>query len=140
MKLEVKHLAPYLPYGLKLHVQGEVMEDERPILFNMVGIVDEEVLVHRINYIANVENEIEDCIPILRPLNLLSKHDIDFMYFQIISTDNDMYGNRMEFDDYFSETDINHLPICLYNYLLENHFDVFGLIDNKLAIDISTIS
>ena len=181
MKLEVKHLAPYLPYGLKLQVQGEVMEDKRPILFNMVGIVDGEVLVHRINYIANVENEIEDCFPILRPLSdintkievngkkfvpieVLGKlyepngnfeddvygwniatggDDWQDCYYEIQKLDGTLLeviycGNPLEDNSYVTEQ--IELSYTILLKLIEWHFDIFGLIKNKLAIDINTLS
>lgn len=133
MELKIEQISPYLPYKLRCKVQGEENTS-----FEFQGVSDcTWIDLHEIGRTVNHQYDIEDVYPILRPLKLLSKHDLDFMYFEIINTDNDMYGSRMEFDDWFNETDIYHLPICLYNYLLENHFDVFGLIDNKLAVSIS---
>ena len=134
MKLELKHLTPYLPYnltgleyiGAELHELTMTQTDARALF--IWNRCDNNLHPSRI-----------DCKPILKPLNLLSKHDVDFMYFDIIATDNDMYGNRMEFDDWLNETDIYHLPFCIYRQLLEWHYDLFGLIKKGLAISYNDI-
>ena len=52
-----------------------------------------------------------------------------------------MYGSSDEFEDTLFELlgDPIHLPVLVYNYLLEKHFDLFGLIKRGLAIDLNTI-
>ena len=142
MKLELKHLAPYLPFslegvknkGYRFYVNSVYNKDFENDSFKS------KYPIHGINSNGTINCSLDEFKPILRPLKSLSKNDIDFMYFDIISTDNDMYGTRDEFEDYFNETGIDHLPVCLYNYLVSKHFDIFGLINKGLAIDINTVS
>ena len=137
MKLEPKHVIPYLDYRLNIQVAGENIDDDPeglPRIFNMVGIVDDEIITHKSGYISNIENEIEDCFPILRPLSDLKlddhsefneKYYISFGGYEglMLKGVNETYTRLLEID-----------------YLFENHFDVFGLIDAGLAIDINTLN
>ena len=132
--------------------------DDKQILEHVINGVEIEILNYKCDYVGiktaksngyyylneklhitynggSTGKSLNECKLIIKPLSDLSKHDLDFMYFQyIIYTENNMYVNRMEFDDFFNETDIYHLPICLHNYLLKHHFDVFGLTEKGLAI------
>ena len=132
MKLELKHLAPYLPYGLVVFIP--IWKCERTISqLRQKSIVTKDFA----NYLL-----FADIKPILRPLSDLTKERIDMIYFGVIATDNDMYGSRTEFEDDLDLwlCDMSHIPLCVYSYLIENHFDVFGLIEKGLAIDINTIT
>ena len=129
MKLE--HLSPYLPFkiwfiydGKKLLCKG-IYNIKGCWYFKATGGV----------YL------IDECKPILRPLSDLTKQRIDIIYFGVIATDNDMYGTRDEFEDDLEIwlCDMAHIPLCVYNFLIMNHFDVFGLIEKGLAIDINTL-
>ena len=131
MKLELKHLAPYLPYELKIR---------------NVGVGSTRTLIHELPTESAIRRNVSIKMLlltshinklILRPLSDLDKKYLDHMYFIIISTDNDIFGSRDEFEDYFNETDCEYLPQCLFEYLLECHFDLFGLIEKGLAIDIN---
>ena len=119
-KLELKHLAPYLPYGLKIKTKG--------------GIV--KLLAFDINLWESNKLELK---PILRPLSDLTDEQKKIIYFDVIGTDNDMYGTLDEFIDYLGETNEYHLPYCIYRQLLEWHFDLFGLIEKGLAVDINSL-
>lgn|SRR3990167_1122314 len=73
-KIELKHLSPYLPYGLNCKSQG--FESE---IYKTTGISKEYVDLIWI-YLENVKNQasqysavIEDVYPILRPLSDLTK-------------------------------------------------------------------
>ena len=154
MKLELKHLSAYLPYGLKFRARGEVWEitsintlDEFPIWAH--NYWDEEKLVYypSINRKGNFQGKgyrLSKIKPILRPLSDLKKGDLDYL----INTHS---------TDWFSDTDIERmihiylsnnnlhlfiefLPNGLVQWLIEKHFDIFGLIDQGLAIDINTLS
>lgn len=126
-ELTIGHLAPYLPYGIRF-IENGFYE------FNIADGID------RGNILSDDDEfDINFCKLLVRPLSDVTKGDLDYMYFDIISTDNDMYGSRFEFEDYFKETGIYHLPFCLYNYLVKNHFDVDNLIEKGLAIDVNTL-
>jgi hypothetical protein len=142
MKLELKHLAPYLPFKLEIQVAGENIDDDPeglPRIFTMVGIVDGEVIRSKKGYIRNVEEEIEDVFPILRPLSDLNKeikvngnlftpnHHPLFKIF--ISADMDWFIDNCPFFVDYGQV----------QKLLEWHFDIFGLIELGLAIDKNTL-
>jgi hypothetical protein len=135
MKLELKHLAPYLPYKLKLQIAGENIDDDpedNPRVFNMVGIVDGEIYTHKGGYIDNIENEIEDCFPILRPLLdldkfLLAKYYTNLMYADLERCIKDSLQWPLNQSYTFTQ------------WLLSEHFDIIGLIEKGLAIDINTL-
>ena len=75
------------------------------------------------------------------------KHD--GKYYRRIKNGNEYWldekGQRY-LDDFgnMSIEDIQHYsftnyPVCVYNLLLENHFDVFGLIHNNMAVSIHDV-
>ena len=111
--LELKHLAPYLPYELK-------------IWYKLI-VVDMQEL--SINNIDKVLEDSKHFKPILRPLSDLTKDDLDTLQCT------ELY-NQINDADFC----IHLLPYQIAMYLIENHFDVFGLIEKGLAIDINTLN
>ena len=139
MKLKIEYLAPYLPYKLSGKVICHEYKKEVITFLDTISYF-ENVLTFNDGVDVYLNNEsLSEFKPILRPLSDLNKKHLDYMYFIIISTDNEMFGSRDDFEDYFNETYCNYLPKCLFEYLLEHHFDVFGLIEEGLAIDINTL-
>lgn len=146
-KLELEHIAPYLPYGLKVVSKyGEVSEidslsfsldgHERTSLNLMVGKEPKRFRGSNFEYIK----------PILRPLSdlfeLVDYNDgnglVKLGYKYGIVKDDDDYCEEVYADQ--CESPKAYIPLESYNFwLFENHFDVFGLIDKGLAIDINTI-
>lgn len=163
MKLELKHLAGYLPYGLKILIHGteEVL---------MTGLETEtpstqEKIIYKNSERNFYKTYFYEIVPILRPLSDLTKeieingekfvpiyklfeikykdtHHVDLireMYFKVnyTFTCSSHYGTAME-------TSINTKYIQMNNFwkiqkLLEWNFDIHGLIENNLAIDINTL-
>lgn len=111
MKLELKHLAPYLPYGLK----GQFKLSEASILAR--GQKDE--LREKILTIDNVSFFLKLCKPLLFPLSEFK-----------MSTGYETLS--------LSISDIDTLPYSSVTKLISQHFDVFGLIDAGLAVNINT--
>ena len=78
-KLELKHIAPYLPYGLECQLMGEFEEDgETPIVFDLVGGMEGDYVsvAHKQSYVSDqweVGVEDQEVFPILRPLSDLTK-------------------------------------------------------------------
>jgi hypothetical protein len=130
MKLELKHLAPYLPYGLNFMHNGKEL-----LLFSLELPNDQNQM-----WITGLINYKEDsqsisvfpqgCKPILIPmldlrndresiieLKLFVKADLDFT----ISGPPDGTYDEVQ-------------------YLLSKHYDVFGLLEKRLAIDINTLN
>lgn len=133
MKLTIEHLAPYLPYGLKIYEPVQELE-----------------LVMDLSTTYNTKNiglpflffggsyRVEYGLPILRPLG-----DLTFEQKDILNNKYDIQVLNEEKAFMFRDIDGNTNPLE-WDYkdvqkLFEWHFDVFGLIDQGLAIDINTI-
>lgn len=133
MKLELKHLAPYLPYGLKCSYRG--------------GNVSELSF----DYLSDFGCDYFK--PILRPLSDLLKEGLYIGHLNIETITDESYpvdyeeDNIKDLDVYLenwiesksNDYHVNFLPHGLVNELISEHFDVFGLINNGLAIDINTL-
>jgi hypothetical protein len=120
MKLELKHLAPYLPYGLK------VIDSDGNI--DIVTCIDiEEIDGYKIK-------------PILRPLSDLQNRDLDLWIDFGVEIDemNTHYLIDALVGGTFYAKDI-HFAFRVREALFKMHFDVFGLIPKGLAIDINTL-
>jgi hypothetical protein len=164
--LELKHIAPYLPYGLKCQIGGYV---NREILgYRRDAKGDVKLLCNdSTDRGMKAYYHIDCCKPILRPMSELTKPlpdctipivglakiaaeywGVDFEVDKISpfgagvrSIDGHEFGfTGLEFyflDDEEDPIEINQLTY--FQYLFEHHFDVYGLIDEGLAIDINTI-
>ena len=139
MKLELKHLAPYMPYGLKIQILNHKCD--------YVGIEFSEIngyyflgdSLHVSYNGGSTGKSIEDFKPILRPLSDLTKEIevnsekfIPINYF--LGDDSDLV-----YEACLIHNDFSYLPYNLVQKLLEWHFDVFGLIEQGLAIDINDL-
>ena len=133
MKLELRHLAPYLPYRLKymdwdyelstldgLDVNGDAFcADSGEIDFQLIK-------------------------PILRPLSDLTK-EIEVNGQKFIPIDklglSYDWSDNISIYDFYPNNNIGMEDIYFtVNKLYEWHFDIFNLIENNLAIDINTIN
>lgn len=134
--LTIKHLAPYLPYELKIRC-GEM---SHPILTcadtNEFEIAVKEVFINSAYK------------PILRPLSDLTKEIevngekfVPLEKLKIIGMSVDLNENGLElvFDNDYLWVYLHDFKENIYDKLLEWHFDVFGLIEKNLAIDINTL-
>lgn len=128
MELELKHLAPYLPYGLKIWNIDMGVDFDLTIQEEDEGIDMESILYSQCNWKL-----------ILRPLSDLTKADLinaGFDY-QIdwLTHERDshvkFYGSLEKF---INKTDFGHVQ-----YLISKHYDVFGLIEQGLAININDL-
>jgi hypothetical protein len=118
MNLELKHLSPYLPYNLKFYnlIVGKTLK--------MIGCEFTHELRIRLTD-GLYAYDVCKIKPILRPLCDLQNKE---------------HENRKVDREYIIEADADaDLSYYEWCYLLENHFDVFGLIKKGLAIDINTI-
>lgn len=165
MKLELKHLAPYLPYDLKIECHSE---EEIQLKGSYVSVMK---LLHADGIDDNYGNNWNlDIKPILRPLSDLTK-EIEVngeKFLPIIElaklfhtnksalthftniVDAGFYGIsvncHIENDDSrFTYYQLRNSEFVLSNTyeeiqkLFEWHFDVFGLIKQNLAIDVNTL-
>ena len=141
MRLELKHIAPYLPYGLKIFTLDD---DFKPVIQEIRS------LFVRHNEIESSELwqlAFHEFKPILRPLtdiaNEIEHNGERLTLLKKLWSDYDLRidrDNYLYFDYY--EIGSSDSPFTGYNCiqaLIEYHFDVFGLIKEGLAIDINTI-
>ena len=136
MKLELHHLAPYLPYGLKgKDHNGEEMRFT-PIL------------------LAHIQADRMGFTPILRPLSDLTKeieHNgekfVPWVKLKESYPDFPYSHNGHEALDYLdANPDVfggllitKYCTYSIVQQLHEWHFDTFSLIENGLAVDINTV-
>jgi len=125
MKLELKHLAPYLPYGVEYFNTHEDFIEQKGII-NPHSCFD----ILRYEYIK----------PILRPLSDLLNEELDFYidFNTILNEIDSRYLREAIVNKKFYSKDI-HYSFEVWNCLLSMHFDIFGLIEQGLAIDINTL-
>ena len=124
MKLELKHLAPYLPYKLKAAIR--LRED------SSLPVEDECIVTITCFEVAYLDSEYDEFKPIMRPLSDLTKVN-GFSLSDMISHG---YHNPFWLPENFNVIYLMHLD---FEKLVSWHFDVFGLIEKGLAIDINTI-
>jgi len=138
-KLKLEHLAPYLPYNLSLICTIDYTEVE------MLSLSAKENLLNWYNKADQCDDwgEIDIFKPILRPLSDLDKH---------ITINNETFKPIWKIQPIVRTTINEKLGISscsgwvpfemtttILNKLFEWHFDVFGLIDKELAIDINSL-
>lgn len=123
-RLTLEHIAPYLPYGLRM--QNE-FGDEWTI--NMTAFD---------SFLTKVINE---SLPILRPLSDLTKEiEHNGEKFVPVLKISEMYGIDIMTDDTSSLImPITMEPYVAFRQLIEWHFDVFNMIPRKLAININKL-
>jgi hypothetical protein len=128
MELEIKHLVAYLPYELKLKEIDNLWHKD-------------EFIILTLNIIIDILDYPKDFKPILR--NLSEFNDIDSVNeFLGLGEWCDAYDDY--FDAWFNDSQniqklVLQAPYEIFQYFLENHYDVFDLIKNDLAIDINTL-
>ena len=143
MKLELEHLAPYLPYNL------EILFEYRPF-FKCYPNYFKTELLHPSNIliIGKKTYSVISSKPKLRPLSDLTKEievngekfvPYDYFYNDPENDwfDGNVWMNYM-FEGNLEKTEIAFIPFYVIQKLAEWHFDIFGLIEKGLAVDINT--
>jgi len=121
MKLELKHLAPYLPYGLKIANIGTNIIREFTYELQTPSDIKRKVSIQLLLSTNHINK------PILRPLSdLMEEIEGKEALIYIIGSNTISQG-------------VKNLPYYKIVILLKNHYDIFGLIEKGLAIDINTI-
>ena len=108
MKLGLKHLAPYLPYKLKISKIHYLNTGEG------IGSINHMLTTKSNNY-----------KPILRPLSDYAEDYANFWNYS--------------FRDFKWAIINKEVSVLCWYDLLSKHYDVFGLIEKGLAIDINTL-
>lgn len=127
-KLEIKHLAPYLPYDLSFYYESlDGTKQHSWILSN-----------DKIDFALQMQNK-----PILRPLSDLNKEIIingeKRQMWLLINGQKALQNGKIENMNGY-QYDILELSYSKIQTILKFHFDVFGLIPKGLAVDINTLS
>ena len=139
MKLELKHLVHYLPYGLRLKYVDKTYTltglntrflDTRP---KTRGLINYNNVMPILRPLSDLTKEIEHNGERFTPSKVLTKENIGGdMSFPVNGIAN--YKVENEYERVTVETTIRVLDL-----LYEWHFDVFGLIEKGLAIDINSL-
>jgi hypothetical protein len=133
MKLKLKHLTPYLPYGFLYGIYENQKVIIRGMNYNSDYLnIDFEINNHNKVSSTCFFNEIK---PILRPLSDLTKEiEVNGEKFIPIDKINEYDETIMSYSLSFYTDCTLRLPYYVIKYLFEWHFDVFGLIEKGLAI------
>ena len=120
MKLELKHLVGYLPYGLKVKfINGDIDDIEGIINFKELKVF------YKSKYGDYFSTDLP-FKPILRPLS-----DLTASHFSAWFVSEKRFHKQLANGD---------LPYIIINELYEDHFDVHNLIENDLAININELN
>ncbi len=183
MELQFKHIAPYLPYGLKFQIHPFDTLIDYTDKINGIGLVDSCISLDITgDYYLDEDNDF-NAKPILRPLSDLHKeieHNGEkiipieticdkmgikgktdgkyliatiladgfsfkkYYFIEKISYNNTlMLKGSHKPDTYPKKNDlfprVDYIPYHIYELLFQWHFDVFGLIQEGLAVDINTV-
>lgn len=138
MKLELKHLAPYLPYELKIEAPNP-----KRVIHTLIGLdlkdalirVD-KILENDLEHFGNVQLDFETIKPILRPLSDLAEYKKK-TGLKLSHNSGVFIGCALR--SWGASDVIEGIPYYDIVKLFENHFDVFGLIEQGLAIDINQL-
>ena len=138
MELEVKHLAPYLPYGLKLqYVVREKVEQTG--IMKSISHNEDETHPTRVSISAMYN---EEHIWMFKPM-LRRKTHLHTLQSEILVRWGGGLSDRAkaqwlkEITDDMLYSAFNSLRYDFVELMLENHIDVFGLIDAGLATELS---
>jgi len=129
-KLEMKYLAPYLPYKLRL-LEDDIINGYEEYNTEMIGLHNDGVRTS-INSIEEWTS-IEFVKPILKPLIDLTRETLSKYYTQLMDSDLD----RTVIDTL--NYPLNQSYTYTTNFLLKNHYDIFGLIEKGLAINLNDL-
>lgn len=165
----MKHIAPYLPYGLKAKLSQEGVfnldsEYRNEYAYSICTITDFTTYSKDLGGSMKVDktkdysfdfDSLSEIEIILRPLSDLKKeieHNgekfVPYNELDKIKKDVEVYrpinfNSPIELlintDDYSQEIDL-YDGYLIIQKLLEWHFDIFGLIESGLAIDINTLN
>ena len=153
-KLEIKHVLPYLPYDLIVEIDGRgrmLMHDINycgDINYEQYNISEYKPVLRPISSIAE-----EEALELLKCAMPCSEQDVSKGSYSLAKDGSDLSFTTKDYClcDYIVFIDngtlgveckyktgglSNHYPdIGGYEWLLANHFDIYGLTDKGLAVD-----
>lgn len=156
MKLELKHLAPYLPYELRIFHSAFMFRNNwnENEIGTMVGITDVveldvlgettfDIVMRRDKDFYKLHDSRGHFKSILRPLSDITK-EIEINGEKFVPSDKiNKCTTTGGTYNWFKISEIGNLKYVNYEVvqkLFEWHFDIFGLIEKGLAIDINTLN
>jgi hypothetical protein len=130
-KLELKHILPYIPFKLKAQ---DIRTKEIRIVTLLHFTCDLSTVGH--NQLIYDGLLLSKHLPILSPLSDLTKEiQVNGERFVPYKKIKEIYPS----DTFSSSSNPAQWSLRAVEKLLEWHFDVYGLIENDLAIDINTL-
>jgi len=153
MKLELKYFTLYLSYGLKV-LRYDKQFFKGYVIHNVIGLTedfrykkedldpDDSKDLLKLKQITfwldegyGINNIVYDVKPILRSLSDLRKEEFNYLHTLLR-----VHVGKNKRDKLINEGyGITDLPYFIVEQLLENHFDVYGLIPQGLAVDFNTL-
>lgn len=133
MELELKHIAPYLPYGLKC----QTLDRGKTVISELNAAYSDNS--YTFMNIVESEKGFDDIKPILKSMNNLNNTYINELAKYIVSIDEKYTIELATILIKAYKPNPLGMPYIVIQKLLEWHFDVFGLIEKGLAIDINTL-
>jgi hypothetical protein len=138
MKLENKHLAPYLAFKLKC-------KWNKSVPYELVGLrngnesVNNELWIWKDGMDYNT-GYLYECVPVLLPISSITNDQLkEFYQFDTIDLELiDIEEWKEELVNMIKGND--KFQLSQFQKLFEWHIDVFGLIEKGLAVDINTLS
>ena len=139
MKLELYHIAPYLPYELKIMQY----RDDLKLSFEsfLISLSNNTLGVTSPRFPFNEKIQYHEAKPILRPLSDL--HKSKPFIFELRNQENNdtlLWAVDQNTDESFISHYNDELTFSVLEYLYKNHYDIYNLIENNLAIDINAIN
>jgi hypothetical protein len=167
-KLELKHLAPYLPY--QVNFTDITLKPRWTLMVANISVFDyinHKLILHPLSDLTKeIEHNGEKFVPLVELFKLIKNVECEILitndehyslgynsdldcYYMIFDNIEFEFG-EYEVEFYFQNNNlVLNVPVWfnnvisnnydLYGKLFEWHFDVFGLIEKGLAIDINTI-
>lgn len=143
MELQIQHIIGYLPWGLEVQISEECLVKGKipSVRRRMVGIVDEEIHVHKTGYIANTKHDIEDCAPLLKPMTKEVLEEVfKNIHFVEVYRDNEFIWNISSASRFvFVKGKFLNYPKWVINLFHKHHVDYQDLIGKGLAVNILTL-
>lgn len=143
-ELLLKDLCTRSPYGVKIHINSHIEEQNHMRLFDVnleaetIGVRNEKWVFRAIPIIDD-EDETKVIKPYLRPMESMTDEErkIYKSFFSIgeYSCGGSLYGKEYEYID--SDSDDIVQCISLIDWLNAHHFDYRGLIEKGLAIEVT---
>jgi len=132
MKLEFKHLNAYLPYDIQMYYNGKSL-----LLTGLDKDAFSDVFVFTLLYEDGISRPQTDCFkPILRRKSYLDKlgDEISIRWGGCLTeiTKGKFVKRVIENLKYSDSTSLRYDEV---QFMLEHHIDVFGLLENNLAVE-----